>query len=73
MAKELLKRSEVNEEFTWDLTALYPDNTAWEAAMAEIQEMASDLAKMLRCRRLHREHQHNNQRNCKVSDRKSVV
>ncbi len=46
MAKELLKRSEVNEEFTWDLTALYPDNTAWEAAMAEIQEMASDLAKM---------------------------
>lgn len=46
MAKELLKRNEVNEEFTWDLTALYPDNTAWEAAMAEIQEMASDLAKM---------------------------
>ena len=40
MAKELLKRSEVKEEFTWDLTALYPDTAAWEHAVAEIQEMS---------------------------------
>ena len=46
MAKELLKRSEVKEEFTWDLTALYPDTEAWEHAVAEIQEMACELEKM---------------------------
>lgn len=46
MAKELLKRSEVNEEFTWDLTALCPDKTAWEAAVEDMQERASRLAEL---------------------------
>ena len=46
MAKELLKRNEVKEEFTWDLKDLCPDNDAWEAAMAEIKDMASHLAQM---------------------------
>ncbi len=46
MAKELLKRSEVKKEFTWDLTALCPDEAAWESAMEEIQEIAVRLAKM---------------------------
>ena len=46
MAKELLKRSEVNEEFTWDLTALCPDKAAWEAVIEDIQERASRLAEL---------------------------
>lgn len=46
MAKELLKRSEVNEEFTWDLTALCPDKAAWEAAVEDMQERASRLAEL---------------------------
>ncbi len=44
MAKELLKRSEVETEFTWDLTDLCADIPAWEAAMEEMQEIAGQLA-----------------------------
>lgn len=43
MAKELLKRSEVKEEFTWNLADMYPDREAWEAELAQIREMAARL------------------------------
>lgn len=46
MAKELLKRNEVPEEFTWDLTALCPDPAAWEITVKEVQEAAARLAEM---------------------------
>lgn len=46
MAKELLKRNEVKEEFTWDLTDLYPDTAAWEETVKDIQVMAKELEKM---------------------------
>lgn len=46
MAKELRKRNEVDEAFTWDLTALCPDIATWETTIAQIQEMASQLAQM---------------------------
>ncbi len=46
MAKELLKRSEVKEMFTWDLTHMYADVAAWEADVQRIQDMTRDLAKL---------------------------
>ncbi|HBA46637.1 MAG TPA: oligoendopeptidase F [Lachnospiraceae bacterium] len=46
MAKELLKRNQVKEEFTWDLSALCTDSDAWESSIALIQEEASRLAQM---------------------------
>ncbi len=46
MAKELLKRNEVKEEFTWNLADLYADIPSWEAAVQEIQEIAARLEKM---------------------------
>jgi oligoendopeptidase F len=36
-------RSEVDEAYTWDLEALYPDDDAWEAAFEEAQELVDDL------------------------------
>lgn len=45
MAKELLKRSEVKEEFTWNLADMYPSIEAWEADLIAIKEMADILAK----------------------------
>ncbi len=44
MAKELLKRSEVPEEFTWDLTALYADVESWENDLKAIEEYADKIA-----------------------------
>ena len=35
MAATLAKRSEVPVERTWDPTAIYPSNEAWEAAVAD--------------------------------------
>ena len=46
MAKELLKRSEVNPEFTWNLADMYADVSAWEADIAVIREMSAELEKM---------------------------
>lgn len=46
MAKELLKRSEVNPEFTWNLADMYADVAAWEADIAVIREMAAGLEQM---------------------------
>ncbi len=45
MAKELLKRSEVKEEFTWNLADMYPTQEAWEADVKESQALAAELAK----------------------------
>ncbi|MGN0350522.1 MAG: oligoendopeptidase F [Roseburia sp.] len=46
MAKELIKRSEVKEENTWKLSDMYATNEAWEAELAEIERLASELEKM---------------------------
>ena len=46
MAKELLKRSEVKEEFTWNLSDMYADIDAWESDVTKMQEMATELTKM---------------------------
>ena len=46
MAKELWKRSEVPEEFTWNLSDMYTDIPAWENDVEKIQVMAEKLAKM---------------------------
>ena len=37
------ERSEVDEEYKWDLAALYPDDDAWEDAFEEAREMIEDL------------------------------
>ncbi|MBR3761830.1 MAG: oligoendopeptidase F [Lachnospiraceae bacterium] len=46
MAKELPKRSEVKEEFTWNLADMYANIPAWESDVANIQAMTEELAKM---------------------------
>lgn len=46
MAKELLKRSEVKEEFTWKLSDMYADIDAWESDVTKMQEMAAKLTEM---------------------------
>ena len=46
MAKELLKRSDVKEMFTWDLTHMYADAAAWEADVQRLQDMSGELAKL---------------------------
>ena len=46
MAKELPKRSEVKEEYTWDVSAMYASKTAWEADLKEVDAIVSDPAKL---------------------------
>ena len=46
MAKELPKRSEVKEEYTWDVSAMYASKAAWEADLKEVDAIVSDLAKL---------------------------
>lgn len=46
MAKELPKRSEVKEEYTWDVSAMYASKAAWEADLKEVDTIVSDLAKL---------------------------
>lgn len=43
MAKELLKRSEVNEAFTWDLSDMYASQADWEAALAQADEITANI------------------------------
>ena len=45
MAKELPKRSEVKVEDTWDLTAYYENDEAWEADIKLITEKVEELCK----------------------------
>ncbi len=43
MAKELLKRSQVREEDTWNLKDLFETDADWEKCLAEIKEMAEKV------------------------------
>ena len=43
MAKELLKRSEVKEEYTWNLADMYPSIGAWEAELTVVRSLAEQL------------------------------
>ncbi|PSQ42481.1 oligoendopeptidase F [Halobacteriales archaeon QS_9_68_42] len=38
------ERSEVAEEYTWDLSDLYADDEKWEAAYAEVEERLDELS-----------------------------
>ncbi len=44
MAKELLKRSEADPRFTWNLADMYESTPAWEADIRSILEYAGKLA-----------------------------
>ncbi|MFR4350867.1 MAG: oligoendopeptidase F [Roseburia sp.] len=46
MAKTLPKRSEVNEVYTWDLTAMYTSKDAWEKDLAEASAITDEIEKM---------------------------
>lgn len=43
MAKELPKRSEVKEEYTWDLSAMFVSKEAWEEQLAACQSLTGEL------------------------------
>ncbi len=43
MSKELRKRSEVDEAFTWNLADMYPNIEAWEAEIETIKALAGQL------------------------------
>lgn len=43
MAKELPKRSEVKEEYTWDLSAMFVSKEAWEEQLAVCQSLTGEL------------------------------
>ena len=42
--KNYQKRSEVKEEYTWDVSAMYASKAAWEADLKEVVAIVSDLA-----------------------------
>lgn len=44
MAKELLKRSEVKEEFTWNLKDMFVSDEAWKEELETIQSIVAELA-----------------------------
>lgn len=46
MAKELPKRSEVKEEYTWNLSDMYASKEAWERELDEVKALAGELAAM---------------------------
>ncbi len=46
MARELPKRNEVKEEFTWNLADMYTDVAAWEADVKKAQELTKELTAM---------------------------
>lgn len=45
MARELPKRSEVAEEYTWDLSDMYTDKKTWEAELGEISSIMEEIEK----------------------------
>lgn len=45
MARELPKRSEVAEEYTWDLSDMYTDKKAWDAELNEISSIMKEIEK----------------------------
>lgn len=44
MAKELLKRSEVKEEYTWNLKDMFVSDEAWKKELENIMAIVDDLA-----------------------------
>ena len=46
MAKELPKRSEVNEAFTWKLEDMYASIDAWEADVKKARELTKEISAM---------------------------
>ena len=36
MAAKLRKREEIPAQYKWDLSHIYPDDAAWEAALADV-------------------------------------
>ncbi len=46
MTTKLLKRSEMKEEFTWNLSDMYSDTAAWEADIIKLEQMTKELSKM---------------------------
>lgn len=46
MAKELLKRSEVKEEYTWNLSDMYQSEKDWEKEIDEILEIVAACEKL---------------------------
>lgn len=46
MAKELLKRSEVKEEYTWKVSDMYESTAEWEQALNQVKEIADRIAGM---------------------------
>lgn len=47
MAKELLKRSQVNPQDTWNLEDLFSTERDWEQSLEEIQALADQIAAMV--------------------------
>ena len=46
MAKELPKRSDVKEEYTWKLSDMYAAKEAWDQELTEIASITAEVAKM---------------------------
>ena len=46
MAKELPKRSEVKEEYTWDLSDMYASKEAWDKELEEVLAITGEIKKM---------------------------
>lgn len=46
MAKELLKRSEVKEEYTWNLKDMYASDEDWKKDLDEIDKILNEIGKM---------------------------
>jgi oligoendopeptidase F len=43
-AKAIPERKDVDPKYTWDLTPIFPDDAAWEAAYTELQNVVSEIA-----------------------------
>ena len=43
MAKELLKRSEVKEEYTWNLKDMYASDEDWKKDLDEIDKILDEI------------------------------
>jgi oligoendopeptidase F len=44
MSEKLLDRTEIAEKYTWNPYSVFPEDTAWAAALAEIKEMLPEVA-----------------------------
>ena len=44
MAAKLRKREEIPAQYKWDLSHIYPDDAAWEAALADVLASGKNFA-----------------------------